>query len=355
MLSPKQPKQPDLASLIDQIHEYQRRRTYQENGISRLQRSVMDKYERVANVKRKMQSLESWHEITNISQTFPLELTDCYRLSASPSSSFESLKMVTLSDDHLIHQFVRKLRVSELACTVIHNFQAFPAKFKSIESVVIKTFTQSLFPSHSQLFDAVVQPLFIELIESLKPSEDIESAEIMRALHHILEMDYFQCYFGEDRATKLPETDSNPSNELRSELIDDISAGNFVLKLLFSLIHHRITNTMVAPLHRVVTKLAEGDLIFNNHDPSTLNALCTLCVDAIYECDFSPLLDIFATLFDCLHFSVLEIPHWECMQLLNAIIWKWIIIPIIWISCLISYQMATSFSIGICRCFKGYL
>ena len=319
MLSPKQSKQPDLSSLIEQIHEYQRRRTYQEHGISRLERSVMDKYERIAGVKRKMQSLESWHEITNISQTFPMELTDCYRLSASPSSSFESLKIITLKDDHIIHEFVRKLRESECACTVIHNFQSFPPECKSIESLVIKAFTQSLYPSHSQLFDAVIQPLFIELIESLKPSEDTDSAQIMKALHHILELDYFQSSFGQNLSSKL----SGSSD------IEDLSSGKFVLKLLFSLIHHRITNTMVAPLHKVITKLAEGDLVFNAQDPSTLYSLCALCLDAIYECDCSALLDIFATMTDCLHFSVLELPHSECMAILNAVIWKWIVIPII--------------------------
>ena len=171
--APKSPKskqstKQDLASLIVLFQEYQRRRQYQENGISRLQRSVIDKYERIATIKRRMQYYESWHDSTNVSLTYPMELTDCYKLSASPSSSFQSLKIIRLKEDHIIHEFVRKLRESDLAITVIHNFQSFPDKFKSIEPLIIKCYIQSLYPSHSQLFDSVIQPLFIELIESLK-------------------------------------------------------------------------------------------------------------------------------------------------------------------------------------------
>eukprot|EP01084_Bolivina_argentea_P118287 209905_1 len=141
----KQTKQ-DLSLLIATFKEYQRQRNYQENGISRLQRSVLEKYERVANIKRRMQYYESWHSSTDISSIYPIQLTDCYKLS-TPTSSFESLKIITLKQDHIIHQFVRKLRESDLACTVIYNFQSFPTKFQCIESLIIKSYIQSLYPS----------------------------------------------------------------------------------------------------------------------------------------------------------------------------------------------------------------
>eukprot|EP01083_Nonionella_stella_P001648 4700_1 len=321
----KQTKQHDLASLIVAFQEYQRRRTYQENGVSRLQRSVHDKYERVANIKRRMQYYESWHDSTNISSTYPMELTDCYKISVAPSSSYESLKITTLKEDHIIHEFVRKLRESDLACTVIHNFQSFPSKFKCIESLIIKCYIQSLYPSHAQLFDFVIQPLFIELIESFKPSDDDanadDSSHIVDNMFHILNLNYFQTHFGEDISTNIV----NPKSQF-----DQTSQSKFVLKLIYALIHHRITNTMFAPLQRIITKIAQGDLIFNCQNNDDLYKLCVLSIDAIYECDYTALLDIFATIFDCLHFSVLELSHTECIHIINYMIWNWIILPILY-------------------------
>lgn len=347
-------KQQDLASLILLFQEYQRRRQYQENGISRLQKSVMDKYERIAIIKRRMQYYESWHDSTNVSSTYPMELTDCYKVSASPSSSFQSLKIMKLKEDHIIHEFVRKLRESDLAITVIHNFQSFPEKFKSIESLIIKCYIQSLYPSHSQLFDSVIQPLFIELIESLKKSDDIDTKTIVKYLYHILDLNYFQSYFGQDLSIDI---DNEKEEKQREKTPENEIEGKFVLKLIYSLIHHRITNIMFAPLQKVIIKIAQGDLIFNAQNKQNIYNLCLLCIDSIYECDYSSLLDIFATIFDCLHFSVLELSHSECIDIINYIIWKWIIFPIIYepfrfgfrISYLTQWQQAS------CSVFIGVL
>ena len=290
MQSPKnkksqQRKHHTLASLHRSIEEYKRQRSYQESAILRLERSVHEKYERVAKTKRRMQYFASWHDsTTHLLSFYPLSLTGCYKVSTA-SSTFELLQIERLNEEHIIHSFVTKLRESEIACTVVYNFQSFAEKYQLIQPLIINAFIHSLYPSHSQLFDNVVQPLLIELIESQQSEQQI--------------FGLFDCrHFGKNE---------------------------FVLKLLFNLIHFRINNVCFGPLQAIITRIARGDFLFNLR----LSDLCSACIDAIYECDYSAFLHVFGTIFDCLHFCKLELPRADCLKILNFIILNWIIFPIL--------------------------
>ena len=155
----------------------------------------------------------------------------------------------------------------------------------------------------------------------------------------------------------INNNDDEKDEKQREKTPDDEIEGKFVLKLIYSLIHHRITNIMFAPLQKIITKIAQGDLIFNAQNKQNIYNLCLLCIDSIYECDYSALLDIFATIFDCLHFSVLELSHSECIDIINYIIWKWIILPIIHQPFRFGFRMSylTQWQQASCSVFIGVL
>jgi hypothetical protein len=149
--------QPTFSRLVNLFQKYQRQRRTAQTNVRRLERSLLEKYERIAHSKSKLQYYQSWLDVSssNENDIYPLALSDCYKL---------PFNVHRLSNEHQIHAFVRELRQSDIICTLIHNFQSY-SHFYFFKPIVIKTMIEALFPAHSQLFNVLIQPLFTELLE----------------------------------------------------------------------------------------------------------------------------------------------------------------------------------------------